>query len=101
VLNQVASGVPGLDVVLAGGLEPGAVVVVAGVAGTGKTMSPYVRPGTPAIHSCNGPPMGRGSWQPGNGAIAQQVAFPGLAEGGRRLRRTRCRPPDAALPSGL
>ena len=30
--------VPGLDVVLNGGLEPGAVVVVAGVPGTGKTI---------------------------------------------------------------
>ena len=37
-MNQVASSVPGLDVVLNGGLEPGSVVVVAGVPGTGKTI---------------------------------------------------------------
>jgi circadian clock protein KaiC len=34
----MATGVPGLDVILGGGLEPGAVVVVAGAPGTGKTI---------------------------------------------------------------
>ena len=34
----MVTGVAGLDVVLNGGLEPGAVVVVAGAPGTGKTI---------------------------------------------------------------
>ncbi len=34
----MATGVPGLDLVLGGGLLPGAVVIVAGVPGTGKTI---------------------------------------------------------------
>ena len=34
----MASGVPGLDLVLNGGLEPGAVVIVAGPPGSGKTI---------------------------------------------------------------
>ena len=34
----MATGVPGLDLVLGGGLVPGAVVVVAGAPGTGKTI---------------------------------------------------------------
>jgi circadian clock protein KaiC len=34
----MATGVPGLDLILNGGLEPGAVVVVAGSPGTGKTI---------------------------------------------------------------
>src|ERR1700691_2994515 len=34
----MATGVPGLDLILSGGLEPGAVVVVAGAPGTGKTI---------------------------------------------------------------
>src|ERR1700761_537618 len=34
----MATGVPGLDLILDGGLEPGAVVVVAGAPGTGKTI---------------------------------------------------------------
>jgi circadian clock protein KaiC len=34
----MATGVPGLDLILNGGLEPGAVVVVAGAPGTGKTI---------------------------------------------------------------
>jgi circadian clock protein KaiC len=34
----MATGIPGLDVVLNGGLAPGAVVVVAGAPGTGKTI---------------------------------------------------------------
>ena len=37
-MNQIATGVAGLDLVLNGGLEPGAVVVVAGPPGTGKTI---------------------------------------------------------------
>ncbi len=36
----MATGVPGLDMVLNGGLEPGGVVVVAGAPGTGKTTGP-------------------------------------------------------------
>src|SRR6204780_5273491 len=34
----MVTGVPGLDLILNGGLEPGAVVVVAGAPGTGKTI---------------------------------------------------------------
>jgi circadian clock protein KaiC len=34
----MTTGVPGLDLILNGGLEPGAVVVVAGAPGTGKTI---------------------------------------------------------------
>ena len=34
----MATGIPGLDLVLSGGLEQGAVVVVAGAPGTGKTI---------------------------------------------------------------
>jgi circadian clock protein KaiC len=34
----MATGVPGLDLILGGGFEPGAVVVVAGAPGTGKTI---------------------------------------------------------------
>jgi circadian clock protein KaiC len=34
----LSSGVPGLDVVLGGGLEGGSLVVVAGSPGTGKTI---------------------------------------------------------------
>lgn len=37
-MNRIATGVPGLDLVLNGGLEPGAVIVVAGAPGTGKTI---------------------------------------------------------------
>jgi circadian clock protein KaiC len=37
-LKRVATGIEGLDLVLNGGLEPGAVVVVAGAPGTGKTI---------------------------------------------------------------
>jgi circadian clock protein KaiC len=37
-LKRTATGVAGLDLVLNGGLEPGAVVVVAGAPGTGKTI---------------------------------------------------------------
>ncbi len=37
-MKRVDTGVAGLDVVLGGGLEPGAVVVVAGAPGTGKTI---------------------------------------------------------------
>jgi len=37
-MKRLATGVPGLDVVLAGGLEPGAVVVLAGAPGAGKTI---------------------------------------------------------------
>jgi circadian clock protein KaiC len=37
-LNQRPTGVPGLDLLLGGGLLPGAVVVVAGVPGAGKTI---------------------------------------------------------------
>jgi circadian clock protein KaiC len=37
-LNRVHTGVPGLDLLLGGGLVPGAVVVVAGAPGTGKTI---------------------------------------------------------------
>jgi len=36
-LNRKATGVPGLDVVLGGGLEPGSTVLLAGAPGTGKT----------------------------------------------------------------
>ncbi len=35
---RMVTGVPGLDLILGGGLEPGAVVVVAGAPGTGKTI---------------------------------------------------------------
>jgi circadian clock protein KaiC len=37
-MNRLATGVPGLDVVLAGGLERGSVMVLAGAPGTGKTV---------------------------------------------------------------
>ncbi len=37
-MQQIATRVPGLDVVLNGGLEQGAVVVLAGAPGTGKTI---------------------------------------------------------------
>ena len=37
-MNRVATGVAGLDLVLNGGLAPGAVVVVGGAPGTGKTI---------------------------------------------------------------
>jgi circadian clock protein KaiC len=37
-VKRIATGVPGLDLILNGGLEPGAVVVVAGAPGTGKTI---------------------------------------------------------------
>jgi circadian clock protein KaiC len=37
-LKRTSTGVAGLDLVLNGGLEPGAVVVVAGTPGTGKTI---------------------------------------------------------------
>ncbi len=37
-LKRMTTGVAGLDLVLNGGLEPGAVVVVAGAPGTGKTI---------------------------------------------------------------
>jgi circadian clock protein KaiC len=37
-LKRTATGIAGLDLVLNGGLEPGAVVVVAGAPGTGKTI---------------------------------------------------------------
>lgn len=37
-MTRVATGVPGLDVVLGGGLEPGSVTVLAGAPGTGKTI---------------------------------------------------------------
>ena len=37
-MKRISTGVGGLDVVLDGGLEPGAVVLVAGTPGTGKTI---------------------------------------------------------------
>jgi circadian clock protein KaiC len=37
-MKSLSTGVRGLDVVLGGGIEPGAVVVLAGVPGTGKTI---------------------------------------------------------------
>jgi circadian clock protein KaiC len=37
-VKRISTGVAGLDVVLDGGLEPGAVVLVAGTPGTGKTI---------------------------------------------------------------
>ena len=37
-MNRKPTGVPGLDLLLGGGLTPGAVVVVAGAPGTGKTI---------------------------------------------------------------
>jgi circadian clock protein KaiC len=37
-VNRLPTGVPGLDVVLGGGLEPGSVTVLAGAPGTGKTI---------------------------------------------------------------
>jgi circadian clock protein KaiC len=37
-MNRIATNVPGLDLVLNGGLEPGSVVVLAGAPGTGKTV---------------------------------------------------------------
>ncbi len=37
-MRQLATDVPGLDLVLNGGLEPGSVVVLAGAPGTGKTI---------------------------------------------------------------
>jgi circadian clock protein KaiC len=37
-VKRLATGVPGLDVVLGGGFEPGSVTVLAGAPGTGKTI---------------------------------------------------------------
>jgi circadian clock protein KaiC len=37
-VTPLATGIPGLDMVLGGGLEPGSVVVLAGPPGTGKTI---------------------------------------------------------------
>ena len=37
-MKRISTGVAGLDVVLDGGREPGAVVVLAGAPGTGKTI---------------------------------------------------------------
>ena len=37
-MKRMATGVPGLDLVLGGGLEPGSVTVLAGAPGTGKTI---------------------------------------------------------------
>jgi circadian clock protein KaiC len=37
-VRRIRTGVPGLDLVLGGGLEPGSVVVLAGAPGTGKTI---------------------------------------------------------------
>jgi circadian clock protein KaiC len=37
-LNRTPTGVPGLDLLLGGGLVPGAVVIMAGAPGTGKTI---------------------------------------------------------------
>ena len=37
-MTRLTTGVPGLDVVLGGGLEPGSVTVLAGAPGTGKTI---------------------------------------------------------------
>ena len=37
-MTRIVTGVRGLDLILGGGLEPGAVVVVAGAPGTGKTI---------------------------------------------------------------
>ena len=37
-MKRLATGVPGLDVVLGGGLEPGSVTVLAGAPGAGKTI---------------------------------------------------------------
>jgi circadian clock protein KaiC len=37
-VNRLATGIPGLDLVLNGGLELGAVVIMAGAPGTGKTI---------------------------------------------------------------
>ena len=37
-MRRLTTGVPGLDVVLGGGLEPGSVTVLAGAPGTGKTI---------------------------------------------------------------
>jgi circadian clock protein KaiC len=37
-VKRTATGIPALDLILDGGLEPGAVVVVAGAPGTGKTI---------------------------------------------------------------
>ncbi len=37
-MTRIATGIAGLDLVLNGGLEPGAVVVLAGAPGTGKTI---------------------------------------------------------------
>jgi circadian clock protein KaiC len=37
-VDRLLTGVPGLDVVLGGGLEPGSVTVLAGAPGTGKTI---------------------------------------------------------------
>jgi circadian clock protein KaiC len=37
-VNRLLTGVPGLDAVLGGGLEPGSVTVLAGAPGTGKTI---------------------------------------------------------------
>lgn len=37
-MTRLATGVPGLDVILGGGLEPGSTTVLAGAPGTGKTI---------------------------------------------------------------
>ncbi|MGX6605352.1 RAD55 family ATPase [Micromonosporaceae bacterium Da 78-11] len=37
-MKRLATGVPGLDIVLGGGIEPGSVTVLAGAPGTGKTI---------------------------------------------------------------
>ena len=37
-MKRLPTSVPGLDMVLGGGLEPGSVTVVAGPPGTGKTI---------------------------------------------------------------
>ena len=37
-MTRIATGIAGLDVVLDGGLEPGAVIILAGAPGTGKTI---------------------------------------------------------------
>jgi circadian clock protein KaiC len=37
-VNRLATGIPGLDVVLGGGFEPGSVTILAGAPGTGKTV---------------------------------------------------------------
>ena len=37
-MKRTATGIAGLDLVLNGGLEPGAVVIMAGAPGAGKTI---------------------------------------------------------------